>query len=125
MHLEDLMCRRTRLVYEVEHQGLAAVPEIAEIAAAELGWDAARTEHETAVYESRVRAEEAAAATYDDKAAVAARGQAIDIAPLRRIGTLRCRSRGVTPMPDSRRGRPGVIRSRGRHIQVGQTEERE
>ncbi len=88
VHLEDLMCRRTRLVYEVEHQGLAALPEIAEIAAAELGWDAARTQHETDVYESRVRAEEAAAMTYDDKAAVAARGQAIDIAPLRRIGTL-------------------------------------
>lgn len=87
LHLEDLMCRRTRLVYEVERQGLAALPEITEIAAARLGWDAARAEREASVYESRVRAEEAAAATYSDKEAVAARNQAIDIAPLRRVSS--------------------------------------
>lgn len=87
VHLEDLMCRRTRLVYEVKRQGLAALPEIVGIAAAQLGWDAARTEHEMSVYESRVRAEEAAAATHDDKSAVAARDQAIDIAPLRPVGS--------------------------------------
>lgn len=86
LHLEDLMCRRTRLVYEVERQGLAAVPEIADIAAARLGWDASRTDDETSAYESRVRAEEAAAATHDDKTAVAARREAIDIAPLRKVG---------------------------------------
>ncbi|UJH71550.1 hypothetical protein L0A91_02125 [Ornithinimicrobium sp. INDO-MA30-4] len=43
VHLEDLMCRRTRLVYEVLHQGQEAVPEIADIAADKLGWSEERS----------------------------------------------------------------------------------
>lgn len=82
LHLEDLMCRRTRLVYEVEQQGLAALSEIADIAADVLGWDSGRKEHEVSAYRSRVEAETAATFAGDDEAAAAARTRAQDVAPM-------------------------------------------
>jgi glycerol-3-phosphate dehydrogenase len=86
LHLEDIMCRRTRLVYEVEKQGLHAVPEIAALAAEHLGWDAATQEAEVAAYRARAEAEEAATFADDDESAAALRSQAPDVAPLQPIG---------------------------------------
>ncbi|MGI8947153.1 MAG: glycerol-3-phosphate dehydrogenase/oxidase [Ornithinimicrobium sp.] len=88
LHLEDLMCRRTRLVYEVKQQGLPALPEIADIAAGVLGWEAERQEHEVSAYRSRVEAETAATFAADDEAAAAARARAADIAPMHSFGSL-------------------------------------
>ena len=85
-HLEDIMCRRTRLVYEVEKQGLHAVPEIAALAAEHLGWDTATQEAEVAAYRARAEAEEAATFADDDESAAALRSQAPDITPLQQIG---------------------------------------
>lgn len=85
LHLEDIMCRRTRLVYEVEKQGLHAVPEIAALAAEHLGWDTATQEAEVAAYRARAEAEEAATFADDDESAAALRSQAADITPLQQI----------------------------------------
>ncbi|WP_395994405.1 glycerol-3-phosphate dehydrogenase C-terminal domain-containing protein, partial [Actinomyces sp. HMSC075B09] len=41
MHVEDLLARRTRLCYEHRNRGLAAIDEVAKIAADILGWDEA------------------------------------------------------------------------------------
>nr|WP_269813188.1 glycerol-3-phosphate dehydrogenase/oxidase [Ornithinimicrobium sediminis] len=87
LHLEDIMCRRTRLVYEVLHQGLDAVPEIADIAADRLGWDEARKEKEVSAYRARAEAEEAAARQPDDASAAAERSKAEPITPLHPIGS--------------------------------------
>ncbi len=87
LHLEDVMCRRTRLVYEVEQQGLGALAEIADIAAGVLGWDAERKEHEMSAYRSRAEAEIAATFADDDATAAAARAQAEDIAPMHALGS--------------------------------------
>jgi glycerol-3-phosphate dehydrogenase len=86
LHLEDIMCRRTRLVYEVERQGLHAVPEIADLAAEHLGWDEERTRTEAEAYTARVEAEEAATFAQDDESAAAARSQAPDLTPLQQVG---------------------------------------
>ncbi len=79
LHLEDIMTTRTRLTYEVRDHALAAVPEIADLMAAELGWDEARRAAEVEAYRARCAAEDAAAQTQDDTAAGAARGRAGDI----------------------------------------------
>lgn len=86
VHMEDLMCRRTRLVYEVKHQGMLALPEIADIAADKLGWDSDRKQAEIDAYTSRAQAEEAATTMDTDQAAVAARSQATPVAPLQPLG---------------------------------------
>ncbi len=86
LHLEDIMCRRTRLVYEVKKQGLHAVPEIAALAAEHLGWDTATQEAEVAAYRARAEAEEAATFADDDESASALRNQVPDITPLQPIG---------------------------------------
>lgn len=77
LHLEDIMMRRTRLYYEEARKGLAAVPEIAEIAVQWLGWDEDREASEIAGYERRVLADEAAARERDDTSAVAARDRVL------------------------------------------------
>jgi glycerol-3-phosphate dehydrogenase len=86
LHLEDLMMRRTRLIYEVIDKGLPAVPEIAAIAAEHLGWDEARTTREVDAYTAHARAEIAAADSPDDASAAAARLDHGDIAPVRAMG---------------------------------------
>lgn len=85
IHLEDLMMRRTRLIYETTRKGLAAVPEIAALAAEWLGWDEARTESEVDNYRARAEAEEEAARQPDDESASAVRTTVPDIAPMRDI----------------------------------------
>ena len=86
LHLEDLMMRRTRLIYEVVDKGLPAVPEVAAIAAEHLGWDEARTTREVKAYTAHARAEIAAADNPDDSSAAAARDDDGDIAPVRAMG---------------------------------------
>jgi glycerol-3-phosphate dehydrogenase len=77
LHLEDIMMRRTRLYYEERRKGLAAVPEIAEIAVQWLGWGEDREAREIEEYERRVRADEAAALEPDDESAVRARDRVL------------------------------------------------
>ena len=79
LHLEDLMVTRTRLTYEVRGHALAAVEEIADLAAELLGWDPARRETEIRAYRDRCAAEDAAAAEPDDHAAATARGREGDV----------------------------------------------
>lgn len=87
IHLEDLLLHRTRLNYEVADRGLAALPEIADIAAGLLGWDAATTKGEIASYTDRANAEEAAELELDDASAEEARLRADDVAALRPLHT--------------------------------------
>jgi glycerol-3-phosphate dehydrogenase len=82
LHLEDLMVRRTRINYEYLNEGMAAVPEIAEIAAAHLGWDEKTTAREIAVYRQAADAIAAAALTRDDESASDVREAAPQIVPL-------------------------------------------
>lgn len=79
LHLEDIMVTRTRLTYEMRGQGRAAAPEIADIAAEFLGWDAARRDAELESYVARCEAEDAAAELTDEQAAALARAQAVDV----------------------------------------------
>lgn len=77
LHLDDILMRRTRLYYEERRMGLAAVPEIAEIAVQWLGWGEDREAREVADYERRVLADEAAAREPDDASAVRARDRVL------------------------------------------------
>ncbi|MFT3833145.1 MAG: glycerol-3-phosphate dehydrogenase/oxidase [Micropruina sp.] len=79
LHLEDLLVNRTRLTYEIADSGLAALPEIAALAADRLGWDDARRDAEIAAYTARVEAERAAAGEPDDASAAQARSAARDV----------------------------------------------
>ena len=45
LHLDDIMMRRTRIVYEYLNDGLAALPEVAELVGVTLGWTQARLDH--------------------------------------------------------------------------------
>lgn len=87
LHLEDLLLRRTRLVYEVPDKGRAALDEIAEIAAPLLGWDEETRQAEIDAYVARADAEDAAARTADDASAEQARSQAPDVAPMQPLRT--------------------------------------
>ena len=86
LHLEDLMMRRTRLIYEAPRKGLDTVPEIAEIAAAELGWDEQKKQAEIEAYTARAEAEIAAAAEPDDESAARVRDHLGEVAPLQAMG---------------------------------------
>ena len=68
-----------RLNSEARDRGGAAVDEVAEIAAAVLGWDEARLEQEKSNYRERIAAELAAEEQATDAAASAARVVAEDI----------------------------------------------
>ena len=79
LHLEDILVSRVRLNSEARDRGGAAVDEVAEIAAAVLGWDEARLEQEKSNYRERIAAELAAEEQPTDAAASAARMAAEDI----------------------------------------------
>jgi glycerol-3-phosphate dehydrogenase len=79
LHLEDLLVARTRLTYEIADSGLAALPEIAAIAADKLGWSPQRRDTEIAAYTARVEAERAAATQPDDVSAAEARAAAPEV----------------------------------------------
>lgn len=82
LHLEDVMLHRTRINYEYADRGLAALAEIAEISAAELGWDEETKATEIASYIARSEAEEAAELELDDTSAEETRLKAQDLAPM-------------------------------------------
>ncbi|MFZ2624932.1 MAG: glycerol-3-phosphate dehydrogenase/oxidase [Propionibacterium sp.] len=79
LHLEDIFVARVRLNSEARDRGGAAVDEVAEIAAAALGWDEARVAHEKENYRARTAAELAAEEQGDDADASAARMKAPEI----------------------------------------------
>ena len=79
LHLDDIMHRRTRLVYEYPNAGALAVDEIVAIVAPLLGWNATQIDQEVSVYRAGMAATAEAAAAPDDEAATRARSEAIDI----------------------------------------------
>lgn len=79
LHLEDLMCLRTRLTYEHKDRGLSAAPEIADLAAHYLGWDEGKKAHELELYKERCEAEQAAEEIFDEAEAQEARALANDV----------------------------------------------
>ncbi|MGB3829818.1 MAG: glycerol-3-phosphate dehydrogenase/oxidase [Ornithinimicrobium sp.] len=86
LHMEDLMMRRTRLIYEIKHKGVDALPEIAAIAAEVLGWDSAKEEAEITSYREQAKAEELAAQQPDDASAAEVRGLVGDPTTLQPVG---------------------------------------
>jgi glycerol-3-phosphate dehydrogenase len=82
LHLDDIMARRTRMVYEYADEASAALDEVAEIAGPLLGWDADTREHEVEVYRATAAADAAAATEPDDVSAARVRGVAPDIVPM-------------------------------------------
>ncbi|MGC0252087.1 glycerol-3-phosphate dehydrogenase/oxidase [Pseudactinotalea sp. Z1748] len=86
LHLEDILQRRVRLFYESRDRGLGALPEIADIAAPLLGWDAETKAAEIDSYRALARAEEEALSTLADDDAVRARTQAPERVPLQPMG---------------------------------------
>ncbi|MGC0272143.1 glycerol-3-phosphate dehydrogenase/oxidase [Pseudactinotalea sp. Z1739] len=86
LHLEDILQRRVRLFYESRDRGLAALTEIADIAAPLLGWDGETKSAEIDSYRALARAEEDALSALADDAAVRARSQAPERVPLAPMG---------------------------------------
>ena len=86
LHLDDLMMRRTRMVYEYLDEGLDALPEVAALAQAELGWSDEQTERETELYRKRAAADAHAATQPDDASAARIRAGAVDIVPIIELG---------------------------------------
>jgi glycerol-3-phosphate dehydrogenase len=82
LHLDDLLLYRTRLDYEMPDHGLAALDEIAEIAAPLLGWDDSQTQAEKDASRTRIAAYEAAVRQLDDAAAQSIRDGAPELTPM-------------------------------------------
>ena len=76
LHLDDLMDRRTRMVYEYSNEAQAALPEVASIAAETLGWTPDRLDAEFAAYAAVASADAAAELELDDASASKARAAA-------------------------------------------------
>ncbi len=71
LRLEDVLERRTRIVFETRDRGVVCAPAVAALMAAELGWDGARTAGELASWRRRIAAELEAEQLSDDAAASA------------------------------------------------------
>ncbi len=82
LHLDDVLARRTRIVYEVDRQGLAAVDEIAGIVAPMLGWSAEQTRAEVEAYRRWTEAELEAISEPDDRSAARIRAGVDDLVPM-------------------------------------------
>ena len=78
-HLDDVLTRRTRVSIETAHRGVESAPQVAELMAGVLGWDAERTDREVRHYEARVAAERESQRMPDDRTADAARLGAPDV----------------------------------------------
>src|SRR5690625_4410590 len=87
LHLEDILQRRVRLFFESRDRGLAALAEIAEVAAPLLVWNVDTTEKEIASYRALAEAEEAALQKLNDADASAARLAAEELVPPQPLGT--------------------------------------
>ncbi len=79
LHLDDVLTRRTRVSIETVHRGLESMDDVAELMAAELGWDAATRRREVEHYRARVAAEHESQRMPDDLTADAARHGAPDV----------------------------------------------
>jgi len=82
LHLDDLMMRRTRMVYEYVDEASAALDEVVEIAAPLLGWSDGTAAAEIAGYRERIAADAEAATMPDDASASRARERAGDVVPM-------------------------------------------
>ncbi|HEY9289689.1 MAG TPA: glycerol-3-phosphate dehydrogenase/oxidase [Microlunatus sp.] len=82
LHLDDILARRTRIVYEVPEQGLGAVEEVADIVAPMLDWTAEQREAEITAYRTWTEAELAAIREPDDRAAMQVRESVDDLVPM-------------------------------------------
>jgi glycerol-3-phosphate dehydrogenase len=78
-HLDDVLTRRTRVSIETPDRGTRAAGPVADLMAAELGWDAARTADEVDHYLRRVEAERQSQLMPTDQEADEARVSAPDI----------------------------------------------
>ncbi|WP_309615110.1 glycerol-3-phosphate dehydrogenase/oxidase [Salinibacterium sp.] len=86
LHLDDLMMRRTRMVYEYLNEAMDALPEVAALAQATLGWSDEQAAHETELYRTRAAADADAARQPDDASASRARATAPEIVPMIDLG---------------------------------------
>ena len=82
LHLNDVLTRRTRISIETTDRGVEAARPVGRILAAELGWDAERTESEVQHYLRRVQAEIESQQMTEDERADAERTEATDIRTL-------------------------------------------
>ena len=87
LHLEDIMHRRTRMVYEYSGEAQTALAEVGEIAAKLLAWSPAELSEEIASYRAIAAADAAAALEPDDESAARARAAASSVAPMVDLGT--------------------------------------
>ncbi|GAB7051482.1 glycerol-3-phosphate dehydrogenase/oxidase [Catenuloplanes indicus] len=81
-HIEDVLTRRTRISIETFDRGLAALPEVADLMAAPLGWTGEQKRREISHYEARVAAERASQEEPDDETADATRLGVPEVVPL-------------------------------------------
>lgn len=85
LHLDDLMLRRTRMVYEYPDEARAAVPAVAAIASRYLDWTPEHAALEVAVYTRQAAAVAEAATQPDDASASRARAKAAPIVEWREL----------------------------------------
>jgi glycerol-3-phosphate dehydrogenase len=79
LHLDDVLARRTRISIETWDRGLEAAEPAARLMAEAIGWDAAATADELAVYRGRVAAERRSQEQPDDRTADFERTSAPDV----------------------------------------------
>ena len=79
LHIEDVLARRTRISIEAWDRGVEAAPVVADLMAAELGWDDERRQWEIEHYLRRVEAERASQEEPDDESADRVRLAAPDV----------------------------------------------
>ena len=82
LHLDDLLCRRTRISIETFDRGTDSAEEVADLVAPLLGWSPEQREREVAHYLARVAAERESQTMPDDETADGARLGAVDIVPV-------------------------------------------
>ena len=79
LHIEDVLARRTRISIEAWDRGVEAASIVADLMAAELGWDNERRQWEVEHYLRRVEAERASQEEPDDESADRVRLAAPDV----------------------------------------------
>ncbi|HWG62925.1 MAG TPA: glycerol-3-phosphate dehydrogenase/oxidase [Streptosporangiaceae bacterium] len=96
-HLDDVLARRTHISIETWDRGLSAAPEVADLMAKPLRWDARQVARELSHYEAATAAERASQDAPTDQAADALLLDAPEIVPV--IGQPAIRLPAVTPAP--------------------------
>ncbi|BBX10915.1 hypothetical protein MAIC_57180 [Mycolicibacterium aichiense] len=82
LHLDDVLCRRTRISIETFDRGTESCSEVADLMAPVLGWSDEQKAREVAHYLARVAAERESQSMPDDETADGARLGAADIVPV-------------------------------------------